>query len=190
MTTITLQLYEANRHQFNWFQSKWMDAWKYVASKLPDFRNGYEGFYIAPDRFFFTTNFDLTDKELIELVSFATWHYNDFLSSKKPMVLTANKYRGENGKFMKNYLNQHYTYTCELFKQALTTYYSDQQDTLFGDEVIDIKPEFKYGWFWGNNNEWETQLDVTSNNDHSSSSRNNPYPSIDEIEQTEHTKRT
>ena len=179
MTTITIYLYESHKHKFNWFDRKWLNAWEYVATHLMQFRKGYDGFYIAPDRVYFTTNFDMTEKEYVELISFATFHFNDFLDSKKPMILT-----GQKGFFSAKTLCvcSQIIATYKLYKEALTTYYEEQKVTLFGDETIDVKPEFKYGCYY-KKGEWSSEVNVTNMDELVNDCRHNPP--VDQIEQTE-----
>jgi len=183
MTTVTIYLYEAENHKFEWFNREWMEAWKYTASKIMNFRKGYKHFYVAPDRLFFVSNFDMSEKEFIELVSFATIHYNKFFNRSKVLVLTAHKTHSD---IDTNYLTSQVIYTHERYKEALTKYYTDlnkkQMSLNLISDAFEVKPEFTSGYYY-ENNEWKIKVDV-SISDTELGNHDKPYPSMDEIQQT------
>ncbi len=187
---IDLMLCNSAKYNFQWFERRWLDAWKFTAHKLSTFKKGYIQFYVAPNRLAFQTKFDMSEQELLEVVSFATFYFNKFLEKDTPCVLTGLRMLSSE---TVPFLEAQYIYTHGDYKDALTKYYSNNDSNQLAmplfTEALEIKPEFKFGSYY-ENGEWKTRVDVTTDNISELCNHSSAYPSMDQIHQTELVQRS
>lgn len=157
-------MFEASKHDFKWFQRKWLEAWQYTASKLMKLRTGYKTFYVTPEKLIMLTNFDMTDKEFIELISAATYYFNCYLGFNSLHVLTGYK------EYTEFDIYAHTKSTYDTYKEALTTYYTElnskQLSMSLLSDAFEVKPEFMYGMYFENEkwipNTYDIHTDISS----------------------------